>query len=137
MIEVRAYDKINKRMIGWDEILNSPGWQGAYYPFILKNEAHSEIMMSTGEKDHSDREVYEGDIIENPFGVKMEICFGKHRAYCPADQCFMDNVGFYIVAEGFPEMPLGSLNDYAEVVGNIYENPEMRIDRKKIVHRIH
>lgn len=37
----------------------------------------------------------------------------------------MDNVGFYAAGKGLPDMPIGSLKDYAKVIGNIIDNPEL------------
>ena len=37
----------------------------------------------------------------------------------------MDNVGFYVSVKGLPDMPLGPVEDYAKVIGNILENPEL------------
>ncbi|GAA0259208.1 hypothetical protein GCM10008922_18610 [Faecalicatena contorta] len=86
------------------------------------------IGQSTGLHDMDGKEVYEGDVIENPDGVRMEIRYGLYDAYCPVDRCNMDNVGFYAVGYGLPEMPIGCLEDYAKVIGNIYDNPELVID---------
>lgn len=90
------------------------------------------VGMSTGRNDISMQEVYEGDFIESHLGtqimdVQMLVKFGTHEAYCPADDVYMDGVGFYVEAVGYPQMPVGPLEDYAKVIGNTYENPE-RLD---------
>lgn len=85
------------------------------------------LMRYTGKHDMSGTEVYEGDVIENPDGIQMEIRYGIYQAYCPADKCFMDGVGFYAVGAALPEMPIGCLEDYAVVVGNVWENPELKV----------
>lgn len=84
----------------------------------------------TGKHDISGKEVFEGDIIESHQGsrildIVMVIRYGTYEAYCPADGCYMDNVGFYVEAVGYPQMPLGPLKDYAKVIGNIFENPKL------------
>lgn len=84
------------------------------------------ICRCTGKKDMHGKEVYERDLIESQTcGLVMEIRFGIYQAYCPADRCDMDSVGFYAVAKGYQEMPIGPLEDYAVVVGNIYDNSEL------------
>ena len=83
------------------------------------------VMPSTGKHDLSGKEVFEGDIIENSAGVRMEICYGIYPGYCPADRCYMDCVGFYAEASGYPQMPVGPLEQYAKVIGNIFENPQL------------
>lgn len=85
------------------------------------------LMRYTGKHDVSGEEIYEGDVVRNPDGVMMEIRYGAYQGFCPVDKCTMDSVGFYAVAEGLPEMPVGNLEDYAEIVGNIWENPEMKM----------
>lgn len=84
---------------------------------------------STGRSDISMQEVYAGDFIESHQGtqildVLMLVKFGTYQAYCPADKFYMDGIGFYVEAVGYPQMPVGPLEDYAKVIGNIYENPE-------------
>lgn len=83
------------------------------------------LLHSTGKNDITGADVFEGDIIENPDGLLMEIKYGLYDAYCPADECDMDSVGFYAVRDGLPQMPIGCLEDYAMVIGNIYENPDL------------
>lgn len=85
------------------------------------------LMRYTGKCDMSGEDVYEGDVIENQDGVRMEIKYGLHDEYCRVDRCDMDSVGFYAVGEGLPEMPIGCLEDYAMVVGNVWEKPSLKI----------
>lgn len=42
-----------------------------------------------------------------------------------ADRCYMDSVGFYAECDGYPDMPIGDLHDYALKKGNIFDNPEL------------
>ena len=71
-----------------------------------------------------DAKVQEDIIKSNLNNVCMVIKFGEYRAYCPVDGEHMINVGFYAEAKGYPSMPLGPTDKYAELVGNIYENPD-------------
>lgn len=85
---------------------------------------------STGRCDISMQEVYSGDFIESHQGTQildilMLVKFGTYEAYCPADEAYEDGVGFYVEAVGYPQMPVGPLEDYAKVIGNTYENPEL------------
>lgn len=89
------------------------------------------LMRFTGKQDMIGKEVYEGDVIENPDGVRMEIRYGLHDAYCPVDRCNMDSVGFYVVGARLLEMPIGCLEDYAVVIGNVWENPELKVSEKE------
>lgn len=99
-------------------------------PYPLNSDAHI-LQRSTEKCDISGREVFEGDIIEShmPNGqildLNMVVRYGTYQAYCPVDGEYMDSVGFYVSASGYPDMPLGTLEDYAKVIGNIFENPEL------------
>ncbi len=58
--------------------------------------------------------MFEGDIFEAHKGtqilaVTMILRYGIHKAYCPADKDFMDSVGFYVEAKGYPDMPIGDI----------------------------
>lgn len=88
------------------------------------------LQRSTGRHDISGREIFEGDFIESHqngkiLDVLMVVKYGTYEAYCPADKCYMDNVGFYVEAIGYPQMPLGPLENYAKIIGNIFENPDL------------
>lgn len=87
------------------------------------------LMKNTGKQDISGAFVYDGDFIESHQGsqvldILMLVKYGTYEAYCPADDAYMDNVGFYVEAVGYPQMPVGPLSEYAKVIGNKYENPE-------------
>lgn len=89
------------------------------------------IRLDSGKKDKRGKHIYPGDVLENENGVQFEVRFGKYAMYCPVDQCMMENVGFYVVAEGFYEdMPLGPTEEYAKKIGNVYDNPELKVSNK-------
>lgn len=70
--------------------------------------------------------LFEGDIFESQVsGDLMILRFGTYQAYCPIDRCYMDSVGFYAECDGYPDMPIGDLCDYALKKGNIFDNPEL------------
>lgn len=83
------------------------------------------LSMFSGKKDSTGKRIFQNDIIKNPDGVIMVVKFGKYDAYCPADKCYMDSVGFYVEAEGYQQMPIGPTEEYATVIGNIFDNPEL------------
>ena len=74
--------------------------------------------------------LFEGDVIQ-PEGhptVRMEICYGKYAAYCQNDQEYMENVGFFVVSNTTGDaMPLGNTAGYAHLLGNIIDNPELKV----------
>lgn len=101
------------------------GEEGCLCLFTLEVDL-STICKCTG-KEYMDSDIaYEGDIYENPYcGILFVLKYGTYEAYCPADNCYMDNVGFYAEAAGYPQMPIGDLKDYALKKGNIFDNPEL------------
>lgn len=82
-----------------------------------------ELMQSTGLKDKNGKEIFEGDIITNGQNV---MCMKRHNT-----------LGFYVeekgevgfiadsaVLEDFEE-DAKEIADSLEIIGNIYENPEL------------
>lgn len=56
------------------------------------------------------------EIVNDQNNIHMFIRFGEYEAYCPADDEWMKNIGFYVEAEGYPDMPLGETSEYARKV---------------------
>ena len=90
IIEFRAWDKFEKKMIFWDECLNNE----ALIPEILLNAVRYEPMQCTGLKDKHGRLIYEGDMVmladadsfENPIKTvvrwaKGDASFGLFRSH--------------------------------------------------------
>lgn len=91
----------------------------------------STVGMCCGKKDKTGTDIFEGDILENDKGQRFEVRYGTYIMYCPVDNCMMENVGFYTVAEGiYEDMPLGPTEEYAKVIGNIHDNPDLKVDEK-------
>lgn len=91
------------------------------------------VTRCTDKHDIPGNVLFEGDVYRNPDNLVFEICYGKYQAYCPADKCYMENVGFFAISDDTKElynveapMPLGSTEDYAYLLGNIFDNPELR-----------
>lgn len=115
-IKFRAWDKTNNRMIEWPEIF---AYQMLYeiIPNSMNDQNIYSLMQYTGIKDKNGVEIYEGDI------------------YNMGDK----NIKYVAVWNdtGLTGKQLGSRSyagisfwkDTIEVVGNIYQNPELR--RKK------
>lgn len=104
--------------------------------FKLKNnnlnqfeEVESVKMQYTGLKDLNGTKVYEGDIIPYHFNknIKGVVKFGEYKS--PCDDKFTKHQGFYIDFDGeskdYYRKDLGYWATLSEVIGNIYENPEL------------
>ena len=92
---------------------------------ITLNEAlvpfHGVLMQYTGLKDKNGKEIYEGDIIrfqritqgETILAVKWD----EETGFFPFTECSYPRIGY--------ECGRGIEEDTVEVIGNIYENPEL------------
>ena len=110
VIKFRAWDKKEKVMrevvqlsidFARSNVLQNDEWE------IGTADPNIDLMQFTGLLDKNGKEIYEGDIIK---GKEMGVCivfWDKKRAR------------FWITA-GW-----GDLTDRCEVIGNIYENPEL------------
>ena len=111
-IKFRAWDKIIKRML--------------YFDFTQHiDPTDCEIMQFTGLKDTNGKEIYEGDILGGTFG-------DGYIGYCDKCKSFE-----YLFADGECTSCNGDIswfemveeNGKLEVIGNIYENPELLVSK--------
>ena len=95
--------------------------------YITVSPDEIKLMQSTGLKDKNGKEIFEGDIITNGPDV---MCMKRHNT-----------LGFYVeqkgevqlVADGMDleefEEDAKEIADSIEILGNIYENPELLEDK--------
>lgn len=114
----RAWEKFLKQMIPVDNIDFEQKMINTESAWRMFDEI--EIMQYTGLKDKNGKEIYEGDICN----CREYECFGKV-------EWNNEEAGFYfcVVMEGggFEEEHLYDYVDELEVIGNIYENPELLV----------
>jgi len=98
--------------------------------WIIDHPKFWTIQQFTGLFDKNGREIYEGDIIRRMYGMNQkyiknaEIMFGE----CPEDNEDDGNfIGWYInyLGNNWGKASLYDEKDYIEVIGNIFENPEL------------
>ena len=114
-IKFRTWDKINKDMFNVESINFQE--RRVYKDTVSYREFNDiELMQYTGLKDKNNKEIYEGDILFESFGERYyRVIFenGSFRAEFKGDfeEYSFDLID--VVAQG------------CEVIGNIYENPEL------------
>lgn len=121
----RAWLKNDKEIIDVDEIHWFDGELdiiGDYITFVRKAD-EIELMQSTGLKDKNGKEIFEGDIVDYK-GRKAVIKW--HGSYASFIYRFVDELNKRS-AEWY-QLYLAYLK--CEVIGNIYENPELLEDCK-------
>ena len=102
----------------WDE---GQGWESEYSKDYIP-------MQFTGLKDKNGKEIYEGDILRefdaevNLFIVYFAEGIGQWRLECINEDCFFSFDG--------GDYPDGVDSNRFEVIGNIYENPELLEEQK-------
>ena len=105
-IKFRAWDNIAKSMYLVSEMYQHIEDDG----FTKKD---SILMQFTGLYDVNGKEIYEGDIIKHRYFSKKGI----------ADVRWSNEQGYYLAIE--PDGSRTMLNPNSEIIGNIYENPEL------------
>ena len=109
-IKFRAWDK--------EELTMTPPELMSLMPNCIKSEDDLDVFMQyTGLKDKYSNEIYEGDIISQPyvdFGNNLSTMIGE--VIYSRDSFVIDNK---------KDQTLEVVMGYCEVIGNIYENPEL------------
>ena len=138
-LKFRAWDKIEGKMwnpiIKPDGVLMAANLLGGYEAFHGESDP---VMQYTGLKDIKGKEIYEGDILKETYSAGYSIFSVRFGGY-DNGLCYEDSdrgIGWYIksIAEYYggslcePSQPEKSIlhhHEEMEVIGNIYENPEL------------
>jgi uncharacterized phage protein (TIGR01671 family) len=89
-------------------------------------QSYDEIMQYTGLKDKNGKEIYEGDVVTGRFGILYEVKYGEF-----SDTKAHAQIGYYLY-DIEDEINIGNigydcdeLENPLEIIGNIYDNPEL------------
>jgi uncharacterized phage protein (TIGR01671 family) len=115
-IKFRAWDKKHNEMVPWDSIKRT-GVLGTLANNQNRQISNVKLMQYTGLKDKNGVEIYEGDILR----LKNRVTSDSKIWRDSISSVFFKN-GMFVVDDDYP-----SLIDYSmvEVIGNIYQNPEL------------
>lgn len=126
----RAWDTTSKEIYLVDEIIWNNGkfhsiWNAITF-YLRADEV--ELMLSTNTVDKNNKEIFEGDVLRIDY-IKAIVRFGQYRYYDNAGKGVLTGNGFYLECLNVMEPDCISpyetdILDKAEIIGNIYENPE-------------
>ena len=119
-IKFRCWDRFKQRWSNYkinDSTLyfmdkNTGVWYGSYN----KRYKDFNLMQYTGLEDKNGKEIYEGDILFESFGERYYKVIFENGSFRAEFEGYFEEHSFeliYVVAQG------------CEIVGNIYENPEL------------
>ncbi|WP_404988113.1 YopX family protein [Clostridium culturomicium] len=121
-IKFRVWDIINKRILNYGEIMHLPMWE--VFPGTPEQRAFN-VMQYTGLKDKHGKEIYEGDLCKSYNGYIKEVVW-KDNSWM-----YKMKVNKKYQGEAYVEIVYSSMGDTShrnfgdEIIGNIYENPEL------------
>lgn len=126
----RAWDKQDKEIYLVDEIV----WDNGKFDYIgnaitfYRGAEKVELMLSTNTVDKNSEEIFEGDVLRIDY-IKAIVRFGQYRYYDNAGKDVLTGNGFYLECLNVMDPDCISpyetdVLDKAEIIGNIYENPE-------------
>ncbi len=123
-IKFRAWDEVSEKMLNWNEFLDT----NMKNTFIAPESTGLILMQYTGLHDKNEKEIYEGDIV---LYEDWEMAYegGGNDSFINkgiVEYC-EDNCCYNVTERQTVDITdvLYKDNEDLEVIGNIYENPEL------------
>jgi len=112
-IKFRVWCKEGPSMLDWDYLINEPDFADFMKGAHVEDAYYSRLMQYTGLKDKNGKEIYEGDVIVViEWNRKYNVVFERGMFKASGSTTFS-----LVTATN------GELS--CQVIGNIYENPEL------------
>lgn len=129
VIEFRAWDSYDKKMLSWQEITSTPEFEKNIPDYILNGDRYN-CMLKVGVKDINNKQVHRGDIItyeafngsQYTFVGVVEYCIDGYALKCIRGNK-EDMIGGYFAFSIFDDGSLKLKKGW--IIGNIYESPEL------------
>ena len=112
-IKFRAWNEVSEKMLNWNEFLNT----NMKNTFIAPESTGLILMQYTGLHDKNGKEIYEADIVKALIRGRWFV--GK---------VIYEHTGFTIDVTNNKALEFGRrgiIEPWTEVIGNIYDNPEL------------
>ena len=120
-IKFRSWNKVSKTMYG-NSIYNCKD----SFDMQLKHPQIYEVMQYIGLEDKNGRKIYEGDIIRySDIEISNTDCGIEYNDIINIGEVLYDNESAYYYVTNTYSVEMDEVWEDAEVIGNIYENPEL------------
>ena len=129
-IEFRAWDKETGEMFEVHELYLSDN-SNAFGKGILDehNDFHPideiELLEFTGLLDKNGKKIFKGDIVRRIKEKPNKFHFEIYDPNPLISEVFYDRAGFFVKGIARMDFYLGAVHEKIEVIGNIYETPEL------------
>jgi uncharacterized phage protein (TIGR01671 family) len=127
-IKFRAWHKDSQRMHYSEDLIGPGGWVIQFHGVPLEigirgvfEPENVELMQYTGLEDKNGKEIYEGDIVRT---TRISVGIWRVRARKLIDEVVYQP-GAFTIGRGAAAQLISPYRGDLEVIGNIYEHPEL------------